>query len=111
MRGTPAGNLPSTVFNIRLKSCYLCNITIAQAVSGDSPHALFLLRFSSLKRSFPFPLSPSLSDFYTFTVISFLFMGDDLCPYDRSKKSGHTKEKSREKGEGDGKRVPEGKPK
>ena len=37
-------------------------------------------------------------------------MGDNLCSYDRSKKSGHTKEKSREKGVGDGKRVPEGKP-
>ncbi|MBO5343515.1 MAG: hypothetical protein J6A57_03630, partial [Ruminococcus sp.] len=36
-----------------------------------------------------------------------MFMGDDLCSYDRSKKSGHIKEKSREKGEGDGKSDPE----
>ena len=37
--------------------------------------SLFPLRFSSLELSFPFPLFPSLSDFYTFTVTSFFVYG------------------------------------
>ncbi|MBQ9139569.1 MAG: hypothetical protein IJX61_03055, partial [Ruminococcus sp.] len=56
---------------------------------------------------FPFPFLPPFPIFKLLRKSRFLFMGDDLCSYDRLKKSGHTKEKSREKGEGDGKSVPE----
>ncbi|MBO5343769.1 MAG: hypothetical protein J6A57_04915, partial [Ruminococcus sp.] len=56
----------------------------------------------------PFSLPFRFLNFFINLV--FLFASYDLYSYDRSKKSGYTKEKSREKGEGDGKRVPEGKP-
>ena len=47
---------------------------------------------------FPFPILPPFPIFKLLRKSRFLFMGDDLCSYDRSKKSGHTKKKVGKRG-------------